>query len=272
MLGPLPMISGHALAVDLIEAETDQLRHAQAGGEGQMQHRSVAYAGQSARVRCVEQSLQLVAGELADALLSLLHRNGMDPVCQVEARRRPVLEQAEQRGDGRKPGIAGSQRVAGFFLQLRCVGNIGDCTLLTNERANAVGVIALVGDTDGALVEPFKQRFGGSQIVIVAGRDQTTDRPAFRVAASVDFRREPTTAFTDTTNATLFFTPEACDVPARSSCRSSAPCRRAPTQWHPSNGPKCRPCASDCSGCRRWCKAPQRSGRSRQEAPAHSTR
>jgi hypothetical protein len=96
MLGPLPMISGHALAVDLIEAETDQLRHAQAGGEGQMQHRSVADAGQSARFRCVEQSLQLVAGELADArLLSLLHRDGVDPVCQVEARRRTVFEQAE---------------------------------------------------------------------------------------------------------------------------------------------------------------------------------
>lgn len=42
--------AGHGLPVDLIEPETDQLRHAHACGEGQMQHGSITDAGHGARV------------------------------------------------------------------------------------------------------------------------------------------------------------------------------------------------------------------------------
>lgn len=80
----------------------------------------------------------------------------------------------------------------------------------TNAGANAVGVIALVGKDDGARLEPIEQRLGRGDVVIVARRNQQLDRPALTVDAGVDLRREPAPASTDTTNSTLFFTPEAC--------------------------------------------------------------
>ena len=79
-----------------------------------------------------------------------------------------------------------------------------------NARANGVGVIAFVGDDDGALLNPVEQGLGGSHVVIVARRDQEADRPAFGVDARVDFRREPAPASTHTANSTVFLTPEAC--------------------------------------------------------------
>ena len=106
-------------AVDLIEPETDQLRHAHACCEGQMQHRPVADAGYGACVRCIQQSLQLVAGKIADkGLIGLLHRDRMDPARLVEARRHPVFEEAEERVDRGEPGIARSHRVAALVLQM----------------------------------------------------------------------------------------------------------------------------------------------------------
>src|SRR5262245_22024917 len=45
---------GHALAIDLIAPETNQLRYPHARCEGQVQHRAVADPEQGARVRCVE--------------------------------------------------------------------------------------------------------------------------------------------------------------------------------------------------------------------------
>ena len=75
---------------------------------------------------------------------------------------------------------------------------------------HAVGVIAFVGEDDCARLEPVEQRLGRSDVVIVARRDQQFDRPALGVDARVDFRREPSPASTDTTNSTLFLTPEAC--------------------------------------------------------------
>ena len=80
----------------------------------------------------------------------------------------------------------------------------------TDAGANAVGIVALVGDDDGARREPFQQRLGARDVVVVARRDQEPDRPAFAVDARVDLGREPAPASTDTTNSTLFFTPEAC--------------------------------------------------------------
>ena len=80
----------------------------------------------------------------------------------------------------------------------------------TDAGTHTVGVVALVGKDDGARLEPVEQGLGRSDVVIVAWRDQQLDRPALGVDARVDFRREPAPASTDTTNSTLFFTPEAC--------------------------------------------------------------
>lgn len=80
----------------------------------------------------------------------------------------------------------------------------------TDAGTHAVGVVTLVGKNDGARLEPVEQRLGSSDVVVVARRNQQFDRPAFAVDAGVDLRREPASASTDTTNSTLFFTPEAC--------------------------------------------------------------
>ena len=82
--------------------------------------------------------------------------------------------------------------------------------MVTNAGSYAVGVIALVRDDDRARLEPVEQRPGARDVVIVSRRDQEADRPAFAVDTRVDLCREPAPASADTTNSTLFFTPEAC--------------------------------------------------------------
>ena len=90
------------------------------------------------------------------------------------------------------------------------VRNVGDGALSTDAGAHAVGVIALVGEDDGARFEPFEQGLGCSDVVVVARRDQQLDRPALGVDTRVDLRREPASTVADTTKSTLFLTPEAC--------------------------------------------------------------
>ena len=97
-----------------------------------------------------------------------------------------------------------------FLLAIGPVRDVGDCALLADAGAHAVGVVAFVRDDGRAGFKPLEQSFGRRDVVVVAGRDQEADRPAFGIDARVDFRREPAPASTDTTNSTLFFTPEAC--------------------------------------------------------------
>lgn len=80
----------------------------------------------------------------------------------------------------------------------------------TDAGAHAVGIITLVGKDDRAWFEPFEQCLGRSDVVIVARRDEQLYRAALGVDTRVDFRREPASAVADTTNSTLFLTPEAC--------------------------------------------------------------
>lgn len=82
--------------------------------------------------------------------------------------------------------------------------------MITDEGSDAVGIVALVGNDYGPWLEPVEQRFGCGDVVVVARRDQQLDRPALGIDTRVDLRREPASASTDTTNSTLFFTPEAC--------------------------------------------------------------
>lgn len=114
---PLPMT--WMLAIDLVDAEADEFGHAQAGSEGQMQHRPIADAGDPARVRRVEQSLHLVAVEMSDeGLIDLLHRDRPDPACLIQTGREPILEEAEEGFDGGKTDVAGARRVAASFLDV----------------------------------------------------------------------------------------------------------------------------------------------------------
>ncbi len=97
-----------------------------------------------------------------------------------------------------------------LLLAARPVGNVGNGALTSNAGAHAVCIVTFVRDDGRAGFKPLEQSFGRRDVVVVAGRDQEADRPAFGIDARVDFRREPAPASTDTTNSTLFFTPEAC--------------------------------------------------------------
>ena len=82
--------------------------------------------------------------------------------------------------------------------------------MIADADADTVGVVTLVGNDDGALFDAFEQRLGMRHVVIVARRDQETDRTALRVDARVDFRREAAATSPHTTISTFFSTPEAC--------------------------------------------------------------
>ena len=80
----------------------------------------------------------------------------------------------------------------------------------SDQRTNAVGVVALVGDDDGTPLETLEQRLRAGGVVVLSRRNQQPDRPALRVDARVDLRGEASSTSPNTTNSTLFFTPEAC--------------------------------------------------------------
>ena len=97
-----------------------------------------------------------------------------------------------------------------LLLSVGAVGNVGDRALVTNAGANTIGIVALVGNDDGAFLEPVEKRGGADDVVVVAGRDQEPDWAPFRIDPRVDLRGESASASTHTTNSTLFLTPEAC--------------------------------------------------------------
>ena len=99
---------------------------------------------------------------------------------------------------------------AELLLPVGAVGNVGEGALGLDMRSHAIGVVALVGNHHGTLLQPIEQRFGTCYVVVVAGRDQEADRPALRIDPRVDLRGEPASASAHTTNSTVFFTPEAC--------------------------------------------------------------
>ncbi len=90
------------------------------------------------------------------------------------------------------------------------IGNVGNGTASLNVNAQAIGVVGLVGDDDGAAGESGQQRFGTGQVMRLSGRNQELERPALAVDPRVDFRGEPAAASPHTAISTLFLTPEAC--------------------------------------------------------------
>src|SRR4051794_33761321 len=113
------MDAGASLAVKMIQAKTDQLRHAQTGCKGQVQHCLVPDTELRARVWGVEQGLHLFMRQIADQrLVGLLHRNRMDAPRLVKARRQPILQEAEERVDARQSDVAGPGRVVTFDLDV----------------------------------------------------------------------------------------------------------------------------------------------------------
>jgi len=99
---------------------------------------------------------------------------------------------------------------AELLLSVGPVGYVGNGTLSPDMRANAIRIVAFVGNDDGALLKAVKQGLGAGDVVDLAGRDQEADRAAFRVDPRVDLRSEAASASAHTTISTLFLTPEAC--------------------------------------------------------------
>ncbi|KYK50588.1 hypothetical protein A1D31_38745 [Bradyrhizobium liaoningense] len=82
--------------------------------------------------------------------------------------------------------------------------------MITDVGTNTIGIVAFVGDDDGARIESVEQGLGARHVGGLAGGDHEADRAAFRVDARVDFGGEAASASAHTTISTLFFTPEAC--------------------------------------------------------------
>ena len=97
-----------------------------------------------------------------------------------------------------------------LLLAVGAVGNIGNGPLSPDMRANAIRIVALVSNDDGTLFNALEQRFGTTDVMDLARRDQEAERAPLRVDPCVDFRCEASPASADTTISTLFLTPEAC--------------------------------------------------------------
>ena len=93
---------------------------------------------------------------------------------------------------------------------MRSAWNVGNGALSADMGTNSIGIVSLVGDDNGTLLEPLEQRLGVGDVMSLAGRDQETYRAAFGIDQRVDFRGEATSASPHTTISTLFFAPEAC--------------------------------------------------------------
>ena len=106
------MDAGDRWEIELIQPEADEFRDSQSGRKGEVEHGLVANARSSARIGCIEQSLQLLPRKISDKrLVSLLHRNGVNPTGLVKTGGQPVREEPEERVDRGEPRIARACRV-----------------------------------------------------------------------------------------------------------------------------------------------------------------
>ena len=96
------------------------------------------------------------------------------------------------------------------LLPVGAIGNVGNGTLGPDMRANAIRIVAFVGNDHGMLLKALEQCWGAGDVMDLAGRDQEADGAAFRVDPRMDFGGEASSASAHTTISTLFLTPEAC--------------------------------------------------------------
>jgi hypothetical protein len=97
-----------------------------------------------------------------------------------------------------------------LLLPIGAIGDVWNGTLSPDMRANAIGIVAFVGNDDGALLKTVEQRRGAGDVMHLAGRDQEADRAAFRIDPRADLRGEASSASAHTTISALFLTPETC--------------------------------------------------------------
>lgn len=93
--------------------------------------------------------------------------------------------------------------------------------MFLDQVTDAVGIIGLVRQHDGARAEVVEQRVGDLPIMRLAGGQAEPDREPLRINDDVDLCREPAPAATETMICTPLFA-----VAARWVCRSSGCHRR----------------------------------------------
>ncbi len=83
-------------------------------------------------------------------------------------------------------------------------------TLVLDQRADAVGVVSLVGQHDGARAEIVEQPVGDVPVMRLTCGQAEPGREALRIDGDVDFGREPAAGSIETVIYTPFFAAAAC--------------------------------------------------------------
>jgi hypothetical protein len=118
-----------------------------------------------------------------------------------------------------------------------------------DERANAVGVVGLVGQDNDARSKAVEQLVGDLSVVRLRGRQTDPDREPLGVDDDVDFRREAASASTETIIWTPFFTVAACWCARMEVLSISWICPSWAALTAPMSLSQRRPFASEQSGC-----------------------
>lgn len=88
--------------------------------------------------------------------------------------------------------------------------DVGRSALILDQLTDAIGIIGLVRQHNGAQAEMIEQAVGDLAVMRLASGQAEPDREALRVDDDVDFGREPTSAATETMIWTPFFAVAAC--------------------------------------------------------------
>jgi hypothetical protein len=82
--------------------------------------------------------------------------------------------------------------------------------LMFDQRTDAIGIIGLVGEQDGARSELVEQPVGDLAVMCLAGGQAEPDREPLRIDDDVDLGREAAPAATETVICTPLFAVAAC--------------------------------------------------------------
>ncbi|ESZ55905.1 hypothetical protein X729_24980 [Mesorhizobium sp. L103C131B0] len=88
--------------------------------------------------------------------------------------------------------------------------DVGRCTLLLDQGADAIRIVGLVAQHDGAGAEVVEQLICDLTVMRLSGGQAEPDGKPLRIDNDVDFRREPAARSTETVIWPPFFAVAAC--------------------------------------------------------------
>ncbi len=98
----------------------------------------------------------------------------------------------------------------GFPLAGGLCRDVGGCALVLDQRPDAVGIIGLVGEQDGARTEMVEQAICNLSVMRLASGQSEPDRESLCVDDDVDLGRKAAPAATETRIWTPLFAVAAC--------------------------------------------------------------